>query len=285
MRATQNQNMKNPLSRLLLVIFITTSINVNAQDWANNGGTWEFINGIPVQTTTKPMNQFAEVTIGHQVWMTKNLDVDKFRNGDPIPQAKTDAEWEAAGKNKEPAWCYYNNDPANGVKYGKLYNWYAVNDSRGLAPVGYHIPSDAEWMQLTDFLGSEAGSKMKSTTGWKSYTTGGSKTCPNCKDWNAEYRKKVPCHTCKDTRSVPAPTVTHSGNGTNSSGFSGLPGGTRNPDGAIIFSIGGHGAWWSSTENDKKYAWDRSLDQFYRGRVGRIYYYKEGGMSVRCLRD
>ncbi len=109
------------------------------------------------------------VTIGTQVWMSKNLDVAKFRNGDPIPEAKTDEEWYKAVKNKQPAWCYYENDPANGAKYGKLYNWYAVNDSRGLAPVGYHIPSDAEWTQLTDYLGGRdvAGGKMKSTTGWK----------------------------------------------------------------------------------------------------------------------
>ena len=271
--------MKNPLSRLLTVIFITTSTIVNAQDWAKSG-TWEFINGIPVQTTTKPMNQFAEVTIGHQVWMIKNLNVDKFRNGDPIPQAKTDAEWEAADKNREPAWCYQNNDPANGVKYGKLYNWYAVNDSRGLAPAGYHIPSKAEWTQLTDFLASffEASSKMKSTSGWKSYTTGGSKTCPNCEDWNAEYRKKVPCHTCKDTRSVPAPTVTHSSNGTNSSGFSGLPGGYRTESGYFFFY---EGRWWSSTENSFRYAWCFSLD--YSMRISNT---NSGeGLSVRCLRD
>jgi uncharacterized protein (TIGR02145 family) len=63
-----------------------------------------------------------EVTIGKQVWMSENLNVDKFRNGDPIPQAKTDEAWKAAGKNKQPAWCYYNNDPSKGTKYGKLYN-------------------------------------------------------------------------------------------------------------------------------------------------------------------
>jgi uncharacterized protein (TIGR02145 family) len=88
------------------------------------------------------------VTIGDQVWMSKNLNADKFRNGDPIPEAKTDEEWIKAGENKQPAWCYYDNDPANGEKYGKLYNWYAVNDPRGLAPVGYHVPSDSEWKQL-----------------------------------------------------------------------------------------------------------------------------------------
>jgi uncharacterized protein (TIGR02145 family) len=105
------------------------------------------------------------VKIGSQIWTTENLNVSTFRNGDPIPEAKTNEEWDKAGKNKQPAWCYYDNDPANGAKYGKLYNWYAVNDSRGLAPVGYHIPSNDEWTKLTDFL--VAGSKMKSTSGWK----------------------------------------------------------------------------------------------------------------------
>ena len=74
------------------------------------------------------------VTIGDQVWSTKNLDVATFRNGDSIPQAITKKEWKEARKKQQPAWCYFENDPANGEKYGKLYNWYAVNDSRGLAP-------------------------------------------------------------------------------------------------------------------------------------------------------
>ena len=140
------------------------------------------------------------ITIGTQVWTTKNLDAATFRNGDPIPQAKTDEEWEKAGDNQQPAWCYYDNDPANGAKYGKLYNWYAVNDSRGLAPVGYHIPSDAEWTILTDFLGGEkvAGTKMKSTDFWADYEG-------------------------------------NSGNGTNESGFSGLPGGNRDLDGTFYY--------------------------------------------------
>ena len=160
-----------------------------------------------------------------------------------------------------------------------------VNDPRGLAPAGYHIPTDAEWTVLTNYLGGEdvAGKKMKSTSGWVSYTTGGSKTCPNCKDWNAEYRKKVPCHTCKDTRSVPAPTVTHSGNGSNSSGFSGLPGGSRGYYGTFC-NIGGVGDWWSSTEDGTDNALDRYLD-FTNGDVDRDGTNKEEGLSVRCLRD
>ncbi|MBU3715090.1 MAG: hypothetical protein FGM46_09120 [Ferruginibacter sp.] len=108
------------------------------------------------------------VTIGKQVWMSENLNVDKFRNGDPIPEAKTDEGWKKAGQEGKPAWCYYDNDPKNGVKYGKLYNWYALNDPRGLAPQGWHIPSDDEWTILTNFLGGTkvAGDMMKSKMGW-----------------------------------------------------------------------------------------------------------------------
>jgi hypothetical protein len=94
-----------------------------------------------------------DITIGTQVWTTKNLDVSTFRNGDAIREAKNEKEWKKANKNKTPVFCYYDYKNKNGKEYGKLYNWYAVNDPRGLAPIGYHIPSDIEWKQLTDFLG------------------------------------------------------------------------------------------------------------------------------------
>jgi uncharacterized protein (TIGR02145 family) len=223
------------------------------------------------------------VSIGSQVWMTKNLDVDKFRNGDPILEAKTVQDWVKAVENKQPAWCYYDNNPANGTKYGKLYNWYAVNDPRGIAPVGYHVPSDAEWTKLKDFLGSDAGIKMKNASGWNSYTQGGAETCPNCATWNAEYRRKVACHTCKDTREVTAPKVTKSGNGTNSSGFSGLPGGLRDYYGAFDL-IGEDGCWWSSTEGGTISAWNRCLN-YSNGDVGRGYGSNARGLSVRCIKD
>ena len=106
------------------------------------------------------------VTIGTQTWTTLNLDVATFRNGDAIPQAKTNEEWSAAGRNKQPAWCYYENDPKNGTKYGKLYNWYAVNDERGLAPVGWHVPTYQEWTTLEENIGDNLGKKMKSRMGW-----------------------------------------------------------------------------------------------------------------------
>ncbi len=82
-----------------------------------------------------------EVKIGNQVWTSKNLDVEQFNNGDKIPEAKTNEEWNLANKNKTSAWCYYDNDNKNGMKYGKLYNWYAITDPRGIAPKGWHIPS------------------------------------------------------------------------------------------------------------------------------------------------
>jgi len=114
----------------------------------------------------KRLMKKEEITIGDQVWMAENLSVDTFRNGDPIPEVKTDEEWVKAGRNEQPAWCYYDNDPDNGEEYGKLYNWYAVNDPRGLAPEGWHVPSNEEWTVLSDFLGEDVGFKMKSETGW-----------------------------------------------------------------------------------------------------------------------
>jgi len=187
---------------------------------------------------------YKTVKIGEQVWMAENLNVSTFRNGDPIPQAKTNEEWDRARENKQPAWCYYENAPANGAKYGKLYNWYAVSDSRGLAPVGYHIPSDAEWTILTDYLGGaeKAGAKMKSKQGWA-----------------------------------------ENGNGTNSSGFSGLPGGFRDGNGSFYY-FGKLGYWWSSSELNTYYAWSRLLNYDY-GNVYRYTTNKVNGFSVRCLRD
>ena len=111
---------------------------------------------------------FGTVTIGTQTWAVANLNVSTFRNGDSIPEARTNKEWQTAGELGKPAWCYYNNDPASGSKYGKLYNWYAVNDPRGLAPAGWTLSGDADWAKLSYFLGGQevAGRKLKSTGEW-----------------------------------------------------------------------------------------------------------------------
>lgn len=124
--------------------------------------------GQETNTTQSVSIEFKTITIGPQQWMAENLNVSTFRNGEPIPEAKTKEAWLAAYKNERAAWCYYNNDSANGKKYGKLYNWYAVNDSRGLAPKGWHVPTDKEWQTLIAALGGEgaAFAKMKASTGF-----------------------------------------------------------------------------------------------------------------------
>jgi uncharacterized protein (TIGR02145 family) len=108
------------------------------------------------------------VVIGTQTWTAENLNVITFQNGDTIPEAKSAEEWVIACKNKKPAWCYYNNDSINGLEYGKLYNWYAIDDPRGLAPLGWLIPNEEEWKVLIKELGGEkrAVEKLKSTNLW-----------------------------------------------------------------------------------------------------------------------
>jgi uncharacterized protein (TIGR02145 family) len=165
-----------------------------------NGSAWT--NMVGAAASPDP-DSTPRVTIGTQVWTTQNLNVSTYRNGDPIPKVEG-AEWAVLTTG---AYCYYNNDSATyAAVYGKLYNWYAVNDSRGLAPAGYHIPSNLEWTTLATTLGgNDAGTAMKSTIGWS-----------------------------------------NNGNGTNSSGFSALPGGFRNSQ-PIFELFGSHGLWWSST--------------------------------------
>jgi uncharacterized protein (TIGR02145 family) len=155
----------------------------------------------------------------NQEWSSTNLNISTFKNGDVISEAKTDKEWRIAGKEGNPVWCYTHNDRSNGDKYGKLYNWYAVNDPRGLAPSGWHIPSDEEWSIFIDNCGGEytAGTAMKSEVGWQ-----------------------------------------QGGNGNNKSRFTGLPGGVRDEDGKF-YGFGYGGSWWSSTQSNIDNAWDRSL--------------------------
>jgi uncharacterized protein (TIGR02145 family) len=115
--------------------------------------------------------KIKEVKIGDQIWMQNDLNVSKFRNGDLITHAKTAEEWKKAGEEGKPAWCYYDNNPklGNPKKNGyKLYNFYAVSDPRGLAPLGWHIPTMNEWEILFNYLGGRtiAGKKLKSTKVW-----------------------------------------------------------------------------------------------------------------------
>lgn len=113
-------------------------------------------------------SSFPEIVIGQQIWMQQNLSVDTFQNGDPIDMARNADEWSRCGDEKRACWCYYDFNPANGEKYGKLYNWYAVNDKRKLAPKDWKIPAIEDWNVLLDFAGGAAlaGSQLKCTTEW-----------------------------------------------------------------------------------------------------------------------
>jgi uncharacterized protein (TIGR02145 family) len=208
-----------------------------------------FMNCSKDKTTEPKPDNIPSVKIGNQVWMSKNLDVDTYRNGDHIPEVTDQNEW---ANLTSGAWCYYDNDPANGKIYGKLYNWYAVNDPRCLSPDGWHIPTDEEWTVLTDYLGGEevAGGKLKSTGAiergdglWYSPNKGA----------------------------------------TNSSGFSALPGGYRDSNGSFD-RLRIYGYWQSSTESVSSDAWYRFLF-CNRAGIARGYNGKGYGFSVRCVRD
>jgi uncharacterized protein (TIGR02145 family) len=97
-------------------------------------------------------NNYHVVKIGNQIWMKENLRVSRYRNGDPIPKASNQEEWDKSYFEQKPAWCYVNDDSNTEKEYGKLYNWFAVNDPRGLAPEGYEIPTDKQWIKLQQEL-------------------------------------------------------------------------------------------------------------------------------------
>ena len=219
------------------------------------------------QVVGNEKENYKIVRINDQQWMLENLNVVTFRNGDSIPQAVSDEAWVTAGNEGRPAWCYYENKMENGIQYGKLYNWYAVNDARGLAPKGWHIPTDKEWSMTTLFLGGEdaAGTKMKSSKGWQLKG-----------DHNNEALKEsLPVQEKSDSDGY--------GNGTNESGFTGLPAGSRDRFGKFEY-IGHVTYWWTATVFDAEFAWYRAIDEtpWY---VYRTSYYKQNGYSVRCIKD
>lgn len=227
---------KTGFAALLLLLAISCKKeNVGIQSNFDKAGTAA---QAPI-TGANDLNAEA-VRIGTQVWKKKDLATIYYRNGDRIPYVKDADKW---SKLTTGAWCWYNNDP----RYGKLYNWFAVNDPRGLAPEGWHVPSEIEWTKLTKFLGGYivAGGKMKETGSI------------NWKDPNADA--------------------------TNSSGFTALPGGSRYYLGEF-FDAGGYGYWWSSTEAAPNAAWYRYLTYFY-GAISGTTEYKLNGFSVRCLHD
>jgi uncharacterized protein (TIGR02145 family) len=199
--------------------------------------------------TDQEGNTYKTIVIGTQEWMAENLNTSIYRNGDAIPTNLDDAAWQ---NTTSGAWAYYNNDASYACPYGKLYNWYTCVDARQLCPTGWHVPTDAEWTILTDYLGGQgmAGGKMK-TTGTIEAATG---------LWyspNAEA--------------------------TNSSGFSGTPGGYRYNFAEYDF-IRRSGGWWSSSEGSLNGALPRILS-YGNALAESPNLDKQRGFSVRCLRD
>lgn len=188
---------------------------------------------------------YANVSICCQSWMTKNLNVSAYRNGDAIPKVTNAAAWAALTTG---AYCYYNNDSTTyAATYGKIYNWYAVNDPRGLAPEGWHIPSAFEWMTLSECLGGilEAAGplKEKGTSHWASPNLGA----------------------------------------TNLTSFTGLPSGLRVSAGTFT-GIGVEGPMWSSTEYDVDRSWFLSMGAGSEA-VSINYFVKTAGFTIRCIKD
>lgn len=204
----------------------------------------------PVKTNTSANtvtdingNSYKTVTIGTQVWMAENLRTTKYKDGSSIPNVTDNSQWWALTTG---AWSNYNNNSQNDNTYGKLYNWHAVNTGK-LCPTGWHVPTDAEWTVLTDYLSANGhsgteGKALKSTTGWNSNV-----------------------------------------NGTDNYGWNGLPGGYRSFDGYFI-SFGYGGYWWSSSYAARSDGVYRFLNYFSDG-VYSYNYDKDYGFSVRCLRD
>jgi len=194
-------------------------------------------------------NVYKTVKIGKQWWMAENLKVTHYRNGDKIPCLNEDDEWDRP----TGAYCYYNNDTANIRKYGILYNWFAVDEHRNIAPAGWHVPSDDEWQVLVDYLGGDtvAGGKMKSTG-----TIEGSDGL-----WRGSNEGTI-----------------------NKSGFSALPGGYRYNHG-VYDGLGTNSYFWSSTESNGGNAWHRYLyfgnSNVYCDDSG----WKQAGYSIRCVKD
>ncbi|HEQ99299.1 MAG TPA: hypothetical protein ENO22_08180 [candidate division Zixibacteria bacterium] len=200
-------------------------------------------------------NLYQTILIGEQCWMAENLKVTHYRNGDPLPNVTDAGAWNGLTSG---AYCDYNNDDGQVEVYGRLYNWYALIDSRNIAPEGWHLPTDAEWKQLEMFLGmSQADADA---TGWRGTDEGGKLKEAGMVHWNSPNT-----------------------GATNESGFTALPGGYRVNTGAFL-NMGTYAYLWSSTESGAYTVWGRLLSSG----VATIYRYadsKAAGFSVRCIRD
>jgi len=254
MITAQRNAISNPAQSLLIFntttkCFETYVVNVWRAVWC------DFTCG----TVTYDGVTYNTVQIGNQCWLKENLRTTKYNDGTSIPNVTNSSTWTSTTSG---AYCCYSNNTSNCTTYGALYNWYAVNTGK-LCPSGWHVPSDAEWTTLTNYLSANStywcgsnssyiAKSLASTTSWNSSTT----TCAVGNNLSAN----------------------------NSTGFSALPGGYRYYGGGSFLLLGFGGYWWSSTEGDGSNAWTRDLGCGY-AHVGRSSYDKRYGFSVRCLRD
>jgi len=205
-------------------------------------------------------NVYHTVTIGTQTWMVENLKTTRYNDGTIIPLVTDNTSWAALST---PGYCWYNNDMANKDTYGALYNWHTVNIGK-LAPAGWHVPTDAEWTEIGNYLLVNGYNYDGTTTGNKIAKSLAAKT-----DWIASSNLGA---------------IGNDLGQNNRSGFSALPGGGREYGVGSFFDILSAGYWWSSTANGSMNSWMFNLsymhENVYHGSVRKIY-----GLSVRCVRD
>ena len=228
----------------------------------------------PLTATDADGNVYNTIKIGNQIWMLENLRTTKYRNGESVKNITDNAEWSnLLYTDRTPGWCDYNNDPANGSKYGKLYNWYAVNDQRNIAPVGWHVASSGEWLILLDFLNANGYNYdgSVSTTGNKLAKSIASKT-----DWTVSTVQGAPGNNLAKN---------------NTSGFIAFPAGVRSSNGTF-YGVGTDTDWWTSTA----YNYTTDIKAYNHGMTYNNSYVQEGqrfgtyntynfGFSVRCVKD
>lgn len=213
---------------------------------AINPGALEICGNEIDENCNGSIDENCTVRICNQTWMAKNLNVSTYRNGDPIPHVTNDAQWASLTTG---AWCWYNNDSATyAATYGRLYNWYAVNDPRGLAPAGWHIPTSAEWTELANCLGGSA-------------VAGGAMKESGFAHW-----------------------IPPNAGATNSSGFTGLPAGFRYSTDGKFWGVGWETYWWSTTACCVEAAWVTYLS-FNVPNHTITNGPEKSGLSVRCIKD
>ena len=241
-----------------LLFFFLISITLNlapaqAQDQTEPDDI--FIAGQGV--TDRDGNQYYTVVVGDQEWMTQNLSTSHYANGDSIPHVTDRSDWAALATG---SWTYYNNDDYFVTHYGKLYNWHAVNDSRGLCPSGWRVPSDDDWKNLEQQVGMSESQLRRAGARGSDDQIGGKLKSTDMQHWREPNQSA-----------------------TNESGFAGLPGGNRSEAGGFE-GIGYLGIWWSSTEAGSGMAWMRMLSHD-NDNITKLYSDKRYGFSVRCFRN